>query len=174
LPLTQKIGSIAPDGEKFASWSGPIGYYPRASSTSPSFQSDKMLNSSFNLDELILNRSVCSRLMNRNKNLVEFKSTPGGDDLRRSFARSNCIETHVNHAYYREIMNKKGTIENFRKSFTKFRKHSDEIDSVSFYEIDLMVKDCLGDDAPDLIVSKFKEFCSSYAVRGEVYWKDFW
>lgn len=173
LPLTPKVGEVSPGADKFASWSGPYGYYPRAATASPQFKTDKMLSGSFNLEELVLNRTVCTRLLNRNKNLVEFKSTEGlGDSgMRKSYSRSNCFETYVHHGHFRELMAQRGTEEGFRESFLRFQKLG--ADCVSYYEIDLLVKDCLGDDAPEFIISKFKEFASSYAVRGELFWRDF-
>lgn len=172
LPLTPKVGEVPPNVDKFASWSGNFGYYPRAATATPQFKTDKMLSGSFNLDDLILNRTVCSRLSNKNKSLVEYKSSAQVEDNHKMFTRSNCFESHVFHKRYRQLMNERGSPEHFRGSFEKFRVNGR--DCVSFYEIDLVVKDCLGNDAPEFIVGKFKDFSSSFAMRGEINWKDFW
>lgn len=172
LPLTPKVGEVPPDVEKFASWSGTHGYYPRAATATPQFKTDRMLNDSFNLDDLILNRTVCSRLLNKNKSLVEYKSTSGMDSEQRTLSRSNTFETHVFHKRYLELLCEHDRTEKFREAFSKYQRNGN--DSVSFYEIDLLVKDCLGNDAPEFIIGKFKEFGSSVTVRGEIQWKDFW
>lgn len=179
LPLTGKVGEVPEHMEKFASWSGSFGYYNRARTATPAFQTDKMLSGSFNLEDLILNRTVCSRLSNKNKSLVEYKSSGGLNGERPVFNRTNATETHVYHQRFRDFMKEHGTPENFYESFKRFQKlhaktYDAKIECISFYEVDLVVKDCLGDDAPEFIIGKFKEFCSSFTVRGEVYWKDFW
>lgn len=181
LPLTPKIGEIPPNQEKFAGWSSSCGYYPRAATANNPFKTDQMMNSSFNLDDLVLNRTICSQLCNRNKNLVEFKR-PLTDSEQEGLSphevkvspmrKSNAYETHVYYHQNQILFHERGNPLYFQRSFLKYQKLGS--DGISFYEIDLVVKDCLGQDVAEFIISKFKEFGGSYAIRGEIFWDDFW
>lgn len=178
LPLTPKVGVIE-DG-KYDGWSGTHAGYPRTPLNSTTWQTDKMLSGSFTFDEMVLNRSVCKTMMNKNKSLVEFKGRAGsaGGDLKKTLSKSSSTESFVDYRKFQTLMREFGSDDQFYSSFQKFIKPKPynpvfRPEVISLYETDFVVKNCLGDDAPDFILYKVREFSQSVAVQGELTWEEF-
>lgn len=177
MPLTAKVGEVAPESEKYLSWSGTYGYYGRISTSGQAFQTEKMANPAFTVKDIELNRTVNSRLMNKNKSLVEFKSTRTNNILQNTLSRTNSVESFVDFKDTQSMLRDYGTPEQFRPSFERYLRQNPNIpgsEVVAVHSIGLMVKDCLGPQVPDFIIYKFKELSIGAAINGEVYWDDFW
>lgn len=174
LPLTPKVGVI--EDNKFASWSGTHGSYGLPPTQPPTFKTDKMLSGSFSFDEMVLNRTVCAKMTAKNKSLVEFNKT-NTNGLKKTMTRSNSSESFVHFKQHQLLMQQYGSLEQFRSSFIKYppkKFKTSNVDVISVYDAELVVKDCLGDDAPEFILYKVRELCFHYAINGEVSWDDFW
>ena len=174
LPLTPKVGTI--EDNKFASWSGTHGSYSLLPTGAPTFKTDKMLSGSFTFDEMVLNRTVCAKLSNKNKSLVEFTKNTNSA-LKKTLTKSNSMESFVHYQHYQRLLHEAGSYEQFKISFDKYRRvkpNTMNMDVISVFETDLVVKDCLGDDAPEFILYKVRELCHSVAKNNEVFWDDFW
>jgi hypothetical protein len=176
-PLTPKVGTL--ESGKFDGWSGTHASYGRVSAQSAGWQSDKMLSGSFTFDDMILNRSVCQTMLKKNKSMVEYKGKkPGADfDLRRTLSRSTSQENFVDFKRYQKLMHDFGTDDQFYSSFQIYLKSkpyspANRPEVISLYETDFVVRNCLGDDAPDFILYKVKEFAFSVAVQGELTWDE--
>jgi len=178
MPLTPKIG--IPEEDKFSSWSAPHGTYLRDSVAPNYFKTDKMLSNSISKQDLLESITVMSQLYKTNKNQVEFKgrkTTPGSLSSSGSFAtttlsRSNTMESFVDYKSSLNLMKEVGTSNNFARSFQKYLKTNNNQDNasqevISLFDTDLVVRDCLGENAPEFIVEKFKELNNSVAVHGE-------
>jgi hypothetical protein len=175
LPLTPKVGEVKPDEEKYLSWSGNHGYYQRSSLRSQAFKTDKMLSPAFTFEDIVLNRTVNSRMMSRNKSLVEFKGSRTG--AAKTLSRTNSLESFVDFHDCRRLLQESGNYDQFRVSFERFLRERPNVPNtevVEIHSIGLMVQDCLGEKTPDFIVYKFRELCYGVAVNNEIYWNEFW
>lgn len=184
IPLTPKIGEMRPGGDKYLSWSGKYGYYPNRTSTASnsSFVTEKMLSPAFTLEDLVRNRTINSRQLNRAKSLVEFKGRSNSSGtltgtMRQSYSRSNFFESYVNYKDYQQLMRERGTPEMFKDAFDQHlraRPNGPGTEVVCIHEVEQVVKDCLGDDCPDFIIYKFRELSIGAAINIELHWLDFW
>jgi hypothetical protein len=144
LPLTPKIGNVPADTDKYLSWSGKHGYYQRpvTSGASLSYKTDKMLSPAFTSADLSLNRTINTRLMQRNKSLVEFKGQIGGGGA-KLMSRSNSVESYTHFSHHIHLLHDFGGEEAFRKSFEKFlraKPHMPGTEVVALHELELLVK----------------------------------
>jgi hypothetical protein len=179
LPLTPKVGTIE-DG-KFDGWSGAHATYQRTPVNATSWQTDKMASGSFTFDEMVLNRTVCKTMMNKNKSLVEFKGragSAGAPDFKKTLAKSSSMESFVDYRKFQSLMKEYGSNDQFYTSFQRFLKPkpynpSYRPEVISAFETDFVVKNCLGDDAPEFILYKVREFGQSVAIQGEITWDEF-
>lgn len=184
VSLTEKIG--VPEKDKFESWSRIPGYYKRDTVNTNTFKTDKQfMNDSLSTDELLLNRSIVQTMVNKNKKLVEFNSNKKVSV--KTLSRSSSTESFVNYKKYFQIFQTKGTPEQFYKSFQKYLKYpnqnefsssgkillSPEIETISVFDIDLVIRDCIGEDAAEFIINEFKELATSLAVHCLLKWSDF-
>lgn len=181
IPLTPKIGEVRPGADKYLSWSGKYGYYPdQTSSSNSSFVTEKMLSPAFTLEDLVRNRTINSRQLNRAKSLVEFKGRSGAltGTMRQSYSRSNFFESFVNYKDYQQLMRERGTPEMFKDAFEQHLRarpnHGTDPEVVCIHEVEQVVKDCLGDNCPDFIIYKFRELSIGAAINIELHWSDFW
>ncbi len=176
MPLTPKVGEVKPDEEKYLSWSGSHGYYQRSNMRSQAFKTDKMLCPAFTFEDIVLNRTVNSRMTSRNKSLVEFKGSRTGAGA-KTLSRTNSLESFVNFQDCQQLFRERGTYEQFRESFDRFLRDKPNVpgaEVVEIHQIGLLVQDCLGEKTPDYIIYKFRELSYSVAVNNEIYWNDFW
>lgn len=178
LPLTPKVGTIE-DG-KFEGWSGTHGGYHRTPANGTAWQTDKMLSGSFTFDDMVLNRSVCKTMMTKNKSLVEFKgkAASSNGDLKKTLTKSSSAEAFVDYRKFQDLMRDYGSNDQFYTSFQRFLKPRPNNpvfrpEVISVYETDFVVKNCLGDDAPEFILYKVREFGQSVAIQGEISWDEF-
>jgi hypothetical protein len=191
MPLTPKVGEVPPESEKFASWSNSCGYYTRDPVQSSVFQTEKQMKGGFTKEDLIQNRTICNKMFTTNKSQVEFKGKNNGatgtlsrsgslsnNELSRTMlSRTSTSGTFIDHKYYRSIMEEQGSMDNFEKSFFNYIKpkptNQFRSDVISLFDLDLIVKDCLGENVPEFMIDKFKELGNAVAVHGEIIWTDF-
>lgn len=187
FPLTSKIGEVPPEHDKFAGWSANHGYYNRDPVTTSAFQTEKMMKGTFTKDDLILNKMVTTGMFTKNKSQVEYKGKTGGSSTNllatsNNFGKTNIAQHFVDHKHYLRVLRENGSLENWQRSFEKYLKlnpvstltRSRELNQIiSLFDIDLVVRDCIGEDAPEFILDKFKELGNAVAVHGEVAWSDF-
>jgi hypothetical protein len=185
FPLTDKIGEVPLDQDKFTSWGNAPGYYPRETVSSSNFQTEKMMKGTYSKEDAVDGRMLSTQMFMKNKSQVEFKGKMGGSTRNLSYSTSTFGKTivsqnYVDHKHFLQLMKEKGATENFRRSFEKYIKLNptstlkDTGDTlISLFDVDLVVKDCLGDETPEFILDKFKELGNSFAVHGELAWKDF-
>ena len=117
-----------------------------------------------------------TQMYRSNKNQVEFKGknsgtlSSSGSQKKHVFGRTNTMECFVDYKSNLNLMRQCGTIENFDRSFQKYLKtnklNNAVEDVISLFDTDLVVRDCLGENAPEFIVDKFKEISNSMAVHG--------
>jgi hypothetical protein len=210
FPLTPKIGEFPSDQDKFGSWSGNYGYYPRDAVTTSPFLTEKQMKGNISKEELIANKMITTRMFTKNKSQVEFKgkptaapgsTTPGTATSLSSFrgftssstrpvtssqflGKTTISDNFINYQQYLTILKDRtmnGSLEAFEKAFETYLKFApssstfvhDKLGVISLFDTDLVVKDVLGNDCPDYIINRFKELGNSYAVHGEIGWKDF-
>jgi hypothetical protein len=210
FPLTPKIGEFPSDQDKFGSWSGNYGYYPRDAVTTSPFLTEKQMKGNISKEELIANKMITTQMFTKNKSQVEFKGkpttgTPGStapgtaasSSSGRGFTSSSTTrpatssqflgktiisDNFVNYQQYLTILKDKtinGSLDAFEKAFEKYLKFCpsssirDSLGVISLFDIDLVVKDVLGNDCPEYIINRFKELGNSHAVHGEIGWNDF-
>lgn len=174
MPLTPKIG--IPEEDKFASWSAPHGSYLRDAVTPNYFKTDKMLSNSITKQDLIENVTLMTHMYKTNKSQVEFKGKTTGSlsssGSQHLFGRTNSMECFVDYKSNLSLMRQCGTVENFDRSFQKYLKtnklNNAFEDVISLFDTDLVVRDCLGVNAPEFIVEKFKNISNSVAVHGKL------
>lgn len=204
LPLTPKVGEVPLDQDKFASWSGNHGYYPREPINQSNFRTEKDITGKFSTADLIENKLLVTKMFTKNKASVEFKgktlngSGGGGSSgflntttapssstlalqtntFTKTIQQNHFVNAHQSLKTFQTI----GTLDNFEKSFQKFIKlkpsnslkpEAENNPIASLFDVDLIVKDCLGEDISEFIIEKFKDFANSIAKHGEIYWKDF-
>lgn len=175
MPLTPKVGEVKPGEEKYSSWSGTHGYYQRTGMQSQAFKTDKMLSPAFTFEDIVLNRTVNSRMLSRNKSLVEFKGSRTG--AAKTLSKTNSLESFVDFKDCQTLLRERGSYEQFRESFDKFLRQNPKTpgsEVVEIHDIGLMVQDCLGEKTPDFIVYKFRELCYGCVVNNEIFWDAFW
>lgn len=171
LPLAKKVGEVSEDDDKFLSWSGSHGYYTRPSTVSNPFQTDKMLNGTYNRDEMIHNATLCTTQREINKSQVEFKKKTVNDP--KMLGKSASRNFFVNQRQLNHIMQDRGTVENFQVSFDKVHEETylvntdrGELHSIQIKHVPDVVNDCLGVDSPEFIMDRFVELSNKYSAGG--------
>lgn len=115
--------------------------------------------------------------------------------------RTTIGEHFIHHRHYLHQLKEYGSTEALERSFHKFLKYDPSnafafsktfqtinnqtstptgtltLDvtqpRISLFDIDLVVKDCIGDDVPEFVLDKLKILGNSVAIHGEITWKDF-
>jgi hypothetical protein len=169
LPLAKKVGEVGEDEDKFLSWSGSHGYYSRPQTVSNPFKTDTMLNSSFDLKEMVHNQTVCTLQRELNKSQVEFKPKTGNDA--KMLGVTSSMSSFVDQRSMSQLVKERCTEDNFRQSFIKVLQSAQakDIDNVSLLlkNVPAVVVDCLGvNPAPEFVVDKFTELANRNSVGG--------
>ena len=168
LPLAKKVGEVPEDEDKFASWSGSHGYYSRPETVSNPFKTDKMINGTFDKNEMVHNLTLCSTQRDINKSQVEFKPSSGHDP--KMLSKSTSKAYFVDQRELSRIMQDKGTVENFKISFENICASGGQPYSgdplIPVSQVHKVISDCLGVDAPEFITDKFIELCNKNSVAG--------
>ena len=151
--MPKKIGEVPENEEKYSSWSGTSGYYKRLPTERDLYKTDKMLSSTVSVEDLLLNKALCTKMSHTNKSQVEFKPKSKNTQLNASLTRSNSFETFVNHKKFYDYYNYYVTQENFQYAFMKYKKSYGSglnSDVLAWSDIDTVVKECLNNQiSPD-------------------------
>lgn len=136
MPISDKIGTLRRTTDsKYSSWSIEPGYYQRPSTAirpPPLFKTDSRINSeSISKESLILNRTLMTNELNRNKNSINFEGSSilAPEELRqRSIKKkTNLAESFLNFQQLYSFLHSTVTQEYLQTKFFKYLKPNPNI-----------------------------------------------
>lgn len=147
------------------------GYYYRQPAEASTYQTDMKIKSKYNKDEWNSSALICSAMMKSNRSQVVRNDASFTETHRpKALLRTNSSESFVNFLSWNDT-----DIESMRSRMKDaFESFMDENSHASVKDVRKIVKQALGDDAPNFVVDKYCVLAWKASAGGRITWNDFY